>query len=68
MALICVKLLLVFLARLFIHVLFSAIHTYCEYLLVDNEYHRYFIHNSLFRCKINKFISFLSEKEWKTCE
>lgn len=46
MALICVKLLLVFLARLFIHVLFSAIHTYCEYLLVDNEYHRYFIHNS----------------------
>ena len=30
--------------------------------------HALLIHNSCFRCKINKFISFFSKKRWKTCE
>jgi len=30
--------------------------------------HALLIHNSCFRCKINKFISFSGKKRWKTCE
>ena len=38
------------------------IHYFCGFFLSDNEYLRYFIHNFLFWCKINKFIFFFSKK------
>ena len=41
-------------------------HTRCGFLLPDTETVRSFIHNFYFRCKINKFISFFSKKQWKT--
>ena len=66
MLLISAKLFRFFLARKFIHPWFFVIHTICEYLLIDYESDKQFIHKTQFRCKINKFISFSIKKRWKT--
>ena len=66
MPLISAKLFSVFLARKVIYPWFPVIYTLCEYLLTDLLADKYFIHNSLFWCKINKFISFFGKKAWKT--
>ena len=55
------------LANLFIHLEKVIIHHSCGLLLSDNEYVSLLIHNFLFWCKINKFISFFSKKTWKKC-
>ena len=67
MALISWKLFGYFLASLFIHLRKVIIHYSCGFFLSDNEYLSIVIHIFLFWCKINKFISFFSKKQWKMC-
>ena len=60
------KLLARFLAIFVIHVLFAVFNILCGYLLSDFSIDKSFIHISLIRCKINKFISFFSQNQWKS--
>ena len=45
---------------------YRLINCVCSFFLSHSQPFSHFIHNSLFRCKFNKFISFFSKKSWKT--
>ena len=66
MALICAKLLAIFLARFIIYYLMSVLNILCGCLLIDYKLSKQFIHYSLFWCKINKFILFFGKNLWKS--
>ena len=44
----------------------SVVNYDCELYFADYEMIYKFIHNFLFWCKFNKFISFFSKKTWKS--
>ena len=45
---------------------YRLINCVCSFFLSHSQPFSHFIHNSLFRCKFNKFISFFSKKVWKS--